>query len=58
MGSEIEAKNISGLKRNLGMCQEKEGIERQSEKEGRQDFDQPRRKQVVRCYNSVRTFSV
>lgn len=40
------------------MCQEKENIERQREKEERQDSDQPRREQMVRYYYSVRTFSV
>lgn len=29
MGREIEATNINVFKRNLGMCQEKEDIERQ-----------------------------
>lgn len=57
MGKKIGAKNINDFKRNLGMCQEKEDIERQREKEGRQDFDQPRGEQV-RCYYPVRTFSV
>lgn len=58
MGREIEAKNINDFKGNLGVCQEKEDIEKEREKGGRQDFDQPSGEQVDRGYYFVRTFSV